>query len=76
MSVLLGLGSNLEDRCGNLEKALGALAELAGTSLVRWSTAYESEALLKPESPLAKVTATRMSLTAMIAVSRPLTMPA
>ena len=53
MSVLLGLGSNLEDRCGNLEKALAALSELAGTSLIRWSTLYESEALLKPESPSA-----------------------
>ncbi len=53
MSVLLGLGSNLEDRRGNLEKALGALSELTGTSLVRCSTAYESEALLEPESPSA-----------------------
>ena len=51
MSVLLGLGSNLGDRCSNLEKAVGALAALSGTSLLRWSTVYESEALLAPESP-------------------------
>ncbi|MEE3133389.1 MAG: 2-amino-4-hydroxy-6-hydroxymethyldihydropteridine diphosphokinase, partial [Pseudomonadota bacterium] len=51
MTVLLGLGSNLGDRCANLEKAMGALAALSGTSLLRWSTVYESEALLAPESP-------------------------
>ena len=51
MSVLLGLGSNIGDRCANLEKAMGALAALSGTSLLRWSTAYESEALLAPKSP-------------------------
>ena len=51
MSVLLGLGSNLGDRCANLEKAMGALAALSGTSLLRWSTVYESEALLAPKSP-------------------------
>ena len=51
MSVLLGLGSNLGDRSANLEKAMGALAALSGTSLLRWSTVYESEALLAPKSP-------------------------
>lgn len=51
MTVLLGLGSNLGDRCVNMEKGMEALAGLSGTSLLRWSTLYESEALLAPGSP-------------------------
>ena len=51
MTVLLGLGSNLGDRCANMEKAIVALAGLPGTSLLRWSTVYESDALLTPDSP-------------------------
>jgi len=51
MTVLLGLGSNLGDRCDNMEKAIEALAGLPGTSLRRWSTVYESNALLAADSP-------------------------
>lgn len=42
MQVVLGLGTNLGDREGNLARALDALERLEGTELLRLSNIYET----------------------------------
>ena len=43
MQVVLGLGTNLGDREGNLARALDALERLEGTELLRLSNIYETD---------------------------------
>lgn len=50
MRIYLGLGSNLSDRRGNLERAIGMLRE-RGLREVRVSPVVESPALLPPLAP-------------------------
>ena len=45
MQVVLGLGSNLGNREGNLARALDALERLEGTQLLKLSNLYETEPL-------------------------------
>lgn len=50
MDYLLGLGSNLGDRAGNLARALRLLAE-KGVEVVRASSVYETEPVDFPDQP-------------------------
>jgi len=49
--AFIGLGSNLEDPCSQLQRALAALGELPGTSLVTQSSLYRSAPLGFPDQP-------------------------
>jgi len=47
----IGLGSNLGDRAGNLRKALRALAETEGITLMECSSVYETEPVGVTDQP-------------------------
>lgn len=48
--AFIGIGSNVGDREGHLERARAGLAALPGTSLAKWSRVYETE----PVGPVAQ----------------------
>ncbi len=45
----IGLGSNLEDRRGHLERAVRTLAEMSGITVEQVSSLYETEAVGPPQ---------------------------
>lgn len=51
MLAYLGLGSNLGDRLGNLQRAVDLLDEHEGLHLLRSSRVYETEPVGGPEQP-------------------------
>ncbi len=50
--VYVGLGSNIGDRIRFLSRALGAMARIPNSRLLRWSRVYETEPVGKKEQPL------------------------
>lgn len=51
MKVYVGLGSNLGDREASIRAALGALAELPDTALIRASSLYDTEPMGEIDQP-------------------------
>jgi 2-amino-4-hydroxy-6-hydroxymethyldihydropteridine diphosphokinase/dihydropteroate synthase len=51
MSLVLGIGTNLDNRLKNIETALTMLEQKIFSSELEFSSIYETQALLKPGSP-------------------------
>jgi 2-amino-4-hydroxy-6-hydroxymethyldihydropteridine diphosphokinase/dihydropteroate synthase len=51
MTVILGLGSNLEDRLDNLRRAYQSIKKIPGLKINQVSPVYESDALLPENAP-------------------------
>lgn len=49
--VFVGLGSNLGDRAGMLNRAAKEISKIAGLRVVQWSPVYETDPVGKPDQP-------------------------
>jgi 2-amino-4-hydroxy-6-hydroxymethyldihydropteridine diphosphokinase/dihydropteroate synthase len=50
--IILGIGSNLNDRLANLRLALKLLRQINGLTIIKVSPVYESDALLAEDAPI------------------------
>lgn len=49
--VFVGLGSNLGDRAGMLNRAAKEISKIPGLRVVQWSPVYETDPVGKPDQP-------------------------